>query len=74
MKMTALCLEKTLGTQHEKPIKIKWLTPDGVSLTDAKLPTEIKKTGEQAGAGQPATRPESKGGETPKLEAEPAPR
>jgi hypothetical protein len=72
MKMTALCLEKTLGTQHEKPIKIKWLTPDGVSLTDAKLPTEIKKTGEQAGAGQPATASESKteGGEKPKPEAE----
>jgi hypothetical protein len=46
MKMTAVCLEKTLGTQHEKPIKIKWLAPEGVSPTDAKLPTEIKKTGE----------------------------
>lgn len=46
MKMTAVCLEKTLGTQHEKPIKIKWLAPEGVSLTDAGLPPEIKKAGE----------------------------
>jgi hypothetical protein len=45
MKMTAVCLEKTLGTQYEKPIKIKWMAPEGVSLADAKLPTEIKKTG-----------------------------
>jgi len=48
MKMTAVCLQKTLGTQHEKPIKIKWLAPEGISLADARLPTEIKKTGEQA--------------------------
>ena len=48
MKMTALCLQKTLGTQHEKPIKITWLGPEGMSLTDAGLPPEIKKTGEQA--------------------------
>ena len=72
MKMTAVCLEKTLGAQHEKPIKIKWRAPEGVSLTDVKLPTEIRKTGEQAGTGQPATRPESKseGSDKPQSEAE----
>lgn len=43
MQMTALCLEKTLGIQHEKPIKITWLSPDGVSLAKAGLPLEIKK-------------------------------
>jgi hypothetical protein len=59
MKMTAVCLEKTLGTQHEKPIKIKWMAPEGVSLTDAELPTEIKRTGQQGGGGTPAARPES---------------
>lgn len=59
MKMTALCLEKTLGNQHEKPIKIKWIAPEGVSLTDANLPTEIKRNEEQAGAGKPATQAES---------------
>ncbi len=48
MKMTALCLQKTLGTQHEKPIKITWLAPADVSLADAGLPPEIKKAGEQA--------------------------
>lgn len=42
MKMTALCLEKTLGPQSEKPIKITWLGPEGVSLSDAELPEEIK--------------------------------
>ncbi len=60
MKMTALCLEKTLGTQHEKPIKIKWLAPEGMSLADAKLPSEIRTTGKQAGTGQPATRSQTK--------------
>lgn len=47
MKMTAICLQKTLGTQHEKPIKIKWVAPEGISLADAGLPPQIKKTGEQ---------------------------
>jgi hypothetical protein len=47
MKMTAICLHKTLGTEHERPIKITWLVPEGMSLADAKLPPEIKKTGEQ---------------------------
>lgn len=42
MKLTAICLQKTLGTQHENPIKITWLAPDGVSLADAKLPSQIK--------------------------------
>jgi hypothetical protein len=42
MKITALCLHKTLGTEHERPIKITWLAPEGMSLADAKLPTEIK--------------------------------
>ena len=72
MKITAVCMEKTLGTQHEKPIKIKWLAPEGVSLTDAKLPTEIRKTGEQAGAGQPATalQLKSEGKEKPQPESE----
>jgi hypothetical protein len=42
MKLTALCLNKTLGTEHERPIKITWLAPQGMSLADAKLPTEIK--------------------------------
>lgn len=42
MKITSLCLHKTLGTEHEKPIKITWLAPEGMSLADAKLPTEIK--------------------------------
>lgn len=72
MKLTAVCLEKTLGTQHEKPIKIKWLAPEGMSLSDAGLPPEIKMTGEQGGAGQPATRSESKpeGGDKPQPESE----
>ena len=72
MKMTAVCLKKTLGTQHEKPIKIKWLAPEGVSIADAKLPTEIRKTGEQAETGQAATHPEPKsgGGNKPQPEAE----
>ena len=43
MQMTALCLEKTLGTQHEKPIRITWLSPEGISLAKAGLPLEIKK-------------------------------
>lgn len=47
MKMTALCLQKTLGTQHEKPIEITWLGPEGMSLVDAQLPSAIKTTGEQ---------------------------
>jgi len=42
MKLTALCLHKTLGTEHERPIKITWLAPQGISLADAKLPPEIK--------------------------------
>lgn len=42
MKITAVCLNKTLGTQHERPIKITWLAPEGMSLSDAKLPAEIK--------------------------------
>jgi len=42
MKITALCLHKTLGTEHERPIKITWLVPEGMSLADAKLPAEIK--------------------------------
>lgn len=72
MKMTALCLQKTLGSQHEKPIKIKWLAPEGVSLTDAGLPPAIKKTGEPDGTVQPATRPESKseGGDKSQPEGE----
>lgn len=41
MKMTALCLQKTLGTQQERPIRITWLAPEGMSLADAKLPAEI---------------------------------
>ena len=47
MKITALCLQKTLGMEHEKPIKITWIAPEGTSLADAKLPPEIKKTGQQ---------------------------
>lgn len=50
MKMTALCLQETLGTQHEKPIKIKWLAPEGVSLADVGLPSQIKNSGRQGGA------------------------
>ena len=46
MKMTAVCLLKTLGDQHEKPIKITWLAPEGISPADARLPLEIKRTGE----------------------------
>jgi hypothetical protein len=42
MKITALCLHNTLGTEHERPIKITWLAPEGMSLADAKLPPEIK--------------------------------
>lgn len=42
MRITALCLHMTLGTEHERPIKITWLAPEGMSLADAKLPTEIK--------------------------------
>jgi hypothetical protein len=42
MKLTALCLNKTLGTEHERPIKITWLAPQGISIVDAKLPSEIK--------------------------------
>jgi hypothetical protein len=42
MKLTALCLNKTLGKEHERPIKIIWLAPQGMLLADAKLPTEIK--------------------------------
>ncbi len=64
MKMTALCLQKTLGDQHEKPIQITWLAPEEVSLADAGLPSEIERSGEKAGAGQPA------GGSEPKPEGE----
>ena len=42
MRLTALCLHKTLGTEHGRPIKITWLAPQGMSLDDAKLPLEIK--------------------------------
>jgi len=42
MKLTAICLQKTLGTQHETPIKITWLAPDGVAFADADLPQQIK--------------------------------
>lgn len=42
MKLTALCLQKTLGTEHERPIKITWLAPQGIAVTDAELPSEIK--------------------------------
>jgi hypothetical protein len=42
MKITALCMSKTLGTKHDRPIKITWIAPEGLSLTDAKLPAEIK--------------------------------
>jgi hypothetical protein len=38
MKMTAVCLQRTLGTQHEKPILITWLAPDGVSLVNGVSP------------------------------------
>ena len=42
MKIKALCLLKTLGTEHERPIKITWIAPEGMSLSDVMLPTEIK--------------------------------
>lgn len=42
MKITALCLQKTLGTQHDRPIKITWLGPEGILLVDGKLPSEIR--------------------------------
>ena len=42
MKITALCLQKTLGTGHERPFRITWLSPEGISIVDAKLPLEIK--------------------------------
>ncbi len=41
MKMTAICLERTLGARHEKPLKITWLAPDGVSLVEADLPLQL---------------------------------
>lgn len=48
MKITAICLHKTLGTGHERPIMITWTAPEGMSLADAKFPPEIKQTGAQA--------------------------
>jgi len=42
MKFTALCLHKTLGTKHDRPIKIIWLAHPGMSLAKAMLPPEIK--------------------------------
>ena len=67
MKLSALCLQKTLGDQYQKPIRISWIAPKGVSITDGQLPLEIKKSGE-AGARRPATAPDSKskGKEKPK--------
>ncbi len=51
MKISALCLQKTLGDQNEKTIRITWLAPEGVSLVDAGLPSEIKKAGESGRSG-----------------------
>ena len=42
MKITSLCLQKTLGNQHETPLKVTWIAPEGISIVDAKLLTEIK--------------------------------
>ena len=42
MRMTAICLQKTLGAKHTTPIKITWLAPKGIQLVDAQLPKQIK--------------------------------
>lgn len=75
MKMTAVCLRKTLGTQHEKPIKITWLAPEGVSLADAGLPQEIKKPENKPALTNPLPDPSrSRGGDKAQPESKPAPR
>ena len=43
MQMTALCLEKTLGDDLQKPIQIIWIAPEGVSLSEAELPLSIER-------------------------------
>jgi len=42
MKLTSLCLQKTLGNKDETPLKVTWIAPEGISIVDAKLLTEIK--------------------------------
>jgi len=43
MKMTALCLQKTLGNYQGEAISIRWAAPKGISIIDTKLPQEITK-------------------------------
>jgi hypothetical protein len=60
MKMSALCLQRTLGDRHQKPIRITWMPPDGVSIANANLPLEIKQDGEQdcgGNAPEPSSHP-----------------
>lgn len=59
MKLTAVCLQKTLGKQHKKSIEIKWLAPEDVSLADAGLPSVIEKTEEEAVTDQSVNRRDS---------------
>ena len=54
MQMSALCLQKTLGEHHSKPIKISWLPPKSTSLVNINLPSEIKRK-DQAKGNQPHT-------------------
>lgn len=42
MQMTALCIRKTLGSDLDKSIKITWIAPDNISISNANLPGEIK--------------------------------
>ena len=44
MKMSALCLQKTITNYSQEPIPIIWIAPEGVSLVGENLPLEIKKT------------------------------
>lgn len=41
MKVTALCLQKTLGDRHEIPLRITWLIPEASEFDTSTLPTLI---------------------------------
>lgn len=43
MKLTGICLQKTLVGTSQKSIRITWIAPEGVSLMEAELPLEIEK-------------------------------
>jgi hypothetical protein len=60
MKLTAVCLQKTLGAEQETPIRITWKAPPGDTLEGAGLPSEIDEADAETGSEESTTSPDSK--------------